>query len=252
MNSIIINKHFCGPPNSGNGGYVCGRLAHYIPGSAEVTLHLPPPLEKPLEVSAKNNQSWELSDGDKVVASGGQANVELSRLERASFEEACEAGAQAPTLFQEHPLPTCFVCGPARKPGDGLRIFVAPLALHTHKTTPVLAAAWIPDSTLISEDGFVAPEFLWSALDCPTGYASAYDAQLGAFDPAPVLLGRMSVRIANRPVAGEHCVITAWPAGREGRKRYGEAAAYGEDGSLLAVAKATWVAVSRQIQIGQN
>ena len=72
MNSIIINKHFCGPPNSGNGGYVCGRLAHYIPGSAEVTLHLPPPLEKPLEVSAKNNQSWELSDGDKVVASGGR------------------------------------------------------------------------------------------------------------------------------------------------------------------------------------
>ncbi len=252
MNPIIISKNFCGPPNSGNGGYVCGRLAHYIPGSAEVTLHLPPPLEKPLEVTAKSNESWDLSDGDKVVASGRQANVELSRLERASFEEACAAAAQMPILFQEHPLPTCFVCGPARKPGDGLRIFVGRLAGHAHITAPVLAATWIPGSMLMSEDGFVASEFLWSALDCPTGYASAYDPQLGEFDPAPVLLGRMSVRIASRPVSGERCVITAWPAGRDGRKRYGEAAAYGEDGSLLAVAKATWVAVSRQIQIGQN
>lgn len=252
MSSIIINKHFCGPPNSGNGGYVCGRLAHYIPGSAEVTLHLPPPLEKPLEVSAKDGRSWELSDGDKVVASGRQANVDLSRLERVSFDEACAAAAQMPILFQEHPLPTCFVCGPARKPGDGLRIFVGPLARRTHKTTPVLAATWIPDPMLMLEDGFVAPEFLWSALDCPTGYASAYDPQLGEFDPAPVLLGRMSVRIASRPVPGECCVITAWPASSEGRKRYSEAAAYGEDGTLLAVAKATWVVVNRKTQLGKN
>ena len=32
MASIIIEKRYCGPPNSGNGGYVCGRLAQHIPG----------------------------------------------------------------------------------------------------------------------------------------------------------------------------------------------------------------------------
>ena len=30
MTSIIIDKRYCGPPNSGNGGYVCGRLARHI------------------------------------------------------------------------------------------------------------------------------------------------------------------------------------------------------------------------------
>src|SRR5436190_4787386 len=49
MTSIIIGKRYCGPPNSGNGGYVCGRLASHIPGDAEIMLRAPPPLDKPLD-----------------------------------------------------------------------------------------------------------------------------------------------------------------------------------------------------------
>ena len=49
MTSIIISKRYRGPPNSGNGGYVCGRLARHIAGGAEVTLRAPPPLDKPLD-----------------------------------------------------------------------------------------------------------------------------------------------------------------------------------------------------------
>ena len=52
MTEIIIDKRFCGPPNSGNGGYVCGRLARHIPGGAEVTLRAPPPLDKSLDAAA--------------------------------------------------------------------------------------------------------------------------------------------------------------------------------------------------------
>ena len=37
MTSIIVDRRYCGPPNSGNDGYVCGRLARHIPGGAEVT-----------------------------------------------------------------------------------------------------------------------------------------------------------------------------------------------------------------------
>jgi hypothetical protein len=115
----------------------------------------------------------------------------------------------------------------------------------------VLAATWTPDPNLTAEDGFVAPEFLWSALDCPTGYASSYDRESGSFDRTPILLGRMSARIEARPRVGERCVITAWEAGRDGRKRLAEAAAYGESGTLLAVARATWIAVDRQVQLGR-
>lgn len=251
MTSIIINRRYCGPPNSGNGGYVCGRLARQIGGGAEVTLRSPPPLDKTLDVTATDEGIFELRNGAAVVATGRSASVEFARLETASFEEARAAELATPIKPHEHPLPTCFVCGPARAPGDGLRISAGPLARHSSQGSPVFAATWIPDANLAAEDGLLAPEFLWSALDCPTGYASSYDRERGGFDPTPTLLGRMSARIEKRPHPGECCVITAWETGRDGRKRVAEAAAYGESGALLAVARTTWIEVDRKVQLGR-
>ncbi len=252
MTSIIIDRRYRGPPNSGNGGYVCGRLARHIPGGAEVTLRAPPPLDKPLDVVATDGRSWELRDGATVVAAGRAARVELARLETASLDEACAAERLTPVKPHEHPLPTCFVCGPARAQGDGLRIFAGPLGRQSRNASVVLAATWTPDAALAAADGFIAPEFLWSALDCPTGYASSHHRGSGSFDRTPILLGRMSARIEARPRPGERCVITAWAAGRDGRKRVAEAAAHGEAGTLLAVARATWIAVDRQVQLGRG
>lgn len=249
MTSILIDKRFCGPPNSGNGGYVCGRLARLIPGAAEVTLRAPPPLGTPLDTIAAGDGTWELRDGAKVVATGRAASVELARLETASFDEACAAELLTPVKPHEHPLPTCFVCGPARAKGDGLRIFAGPVRRHVQ--SPVLAASWTPDPNLAAEDGLVAPEFLWSALDCPTGFACNCDPQGGTFDTTPLLLGRMSARIEARPRPGERCIITAWPTGRDGRKRTAEAALHDEVGTLLAVARATWIEVGRDVQLGR-
>lgn len=249
MTSEIIDNRYCGPPNSGNGGYVCGRLARYIPGGAEITLHAPPPLDRALDVAALDDGRWELRDGPKLIATGRGANIELANIENASFEEAWEAARQ-PVDPGKHPLPTCFVCGPARSKGDGLRIFAGPLARRSSNAPAVLAATWTPASTLVSEDGFVAPEFLWSVLDCPTGYASAYDPDRRRFDQTPILLGRMSARIEQRPRPGERCVITAWATGRAGRKRSAEAAAHSEAGALLATARATWITVDRDVQLG--
>jgi len=44
---------------------------------------------------------------------------------------------------QEHPFPTCFVCGPDRRPGDGLRILVGPVAGRD-----LSANVWYPDEAL--------------------------------------------------------------------------------------------------------
>jgi hypothetical protein len=106
MTSIMIDKRYCGPPNSGNGGYVCGRLARHIPGGAEVTLRAPPPLDKPLDVVAMDDGLWELRDGAAVVATGQPASLELARLETASFDEACAAELLTPIKPHEHLLPT--------------------------------------------------------------------------------------------------------------------------------------------------
>jgi hypothetical protein len=168
MTPIVVDKRYCGAANSGNGGYVCGRLARHIPGGAEVTLRAPPPLQRPLNVVATDDGSWELRDGATVVATGRTASIELAQLEGASLAEAHAAELPTRVKPHEHPLPTCFVCGPSRAPGHGLRIFAGPLARQSRNASAVLAATWTPEPTLVAEDGFVAPEFLWAALDCPS------------------------------------------------------------------------------------
>src|SRR5260221_5005720 len=167
MTPVIIDKRYCGPPNSGNGGYVSGRLARHIPGGAEVTLRAPPPLEKPLDVVAADDGLWELRDGATVVATGRPASVELARLEKAGFDEACAAELLTPIKPHEHLLPTCFVCGPARAPGDGLRIFAGPLGRQSRNGSAGFAATWTPHPTLMAGNGFVAPEFLMAARGWP-------------------------------------------------------------------------------------
>ena len=68
VNILTIPHRYRGPPNSGNGGYVCGVLARHVQEPTEVTLRAPAPLETPLEAALRDDGSWELMDGPTVVA----------------------------------------------------------------------------------------------------------------------------------------------------------------------------------------
>ena len=251
MKTITIGRRFCGPPNSGNGGYVCGMLARHIAGPAEVALRAPTPLDRPLDAVSKDDGVWQLRDGETVIATGRPASIELEHVERATFEEAVEASKRTAFTPDVHLLPTCFVCGPQRKSGDGLRLFAGPQARRGKGDKLVLAVPWVPDPTLGDKDGLVAPDFVWSALDCPSGYVFAHNPQTGGLNLTPALLGTLTVRIDGRPRLGERCVVTAWETGRQGRRLIADTALFGEAGNILAVGRAIWIAVDRQVQLGK-
>jgi hypothetical protein len=153
MQTMTIPRRFRGPPNSGNGGYVCGMLARQIARAAEVTLRAPPPLETELGLVEVGTGVWELRQGTATIAIGRAVTLDLSPLERATYSEAVEAEKRTPVKPHEHLLPMCFVCGPDRAPGDGLRLFAGPLVRQ--QASGAFAVPWTPDASLAAADGLV-------------------------------------------------------------------------------------------------
>ena len=232
--TITIDHRFHGPPASGNGGYSCALVSQFIDGPAAVRLRIPPPLDSVMEVRKKGGEVELLHQGE-IVASGRPAKVELDVPDPPDFADA-QAASTRFRGFIEHYYPGCFVCGPDREPGDGLRIFAGPVKSGSGPQGMV-AAAWIPDSTLSDLAGLVRPEFIWAALDCPGAYA---------FPEPPsgtLLLGELAVSIAGDVSIGEKCVLIGWEISREGRKHYTGTALFGESGTCRAVGYATWFEV---------
>jgi len=248
--SIVIDKRFCGPPNSANGGYVCGLLAEHIDGDAEITLLAPPPLGQWLEIVASEH-GVDLRMERATLATGCRVRIDVPEIPKLTFGEAQDAVCRSTYDESRHPLPNCFVCGPARAEYDGLRIIPRPLPARPDCKSGTFAAPWVPHSSLASEDYAVAREFIWAALDCPTGFAGVGARHLGMTGTEAILLGRMSARIEQRPYPGDRCIVVAWPTGRDGRKLSASSALLNSHGTLLAVAQASWLVVDRQVQLGE-
>ncbi len=228
---LTIDQRFRGPPESGNGGYVCGVVAGLVGGTAEVTLRRPPPLGRPLQVARLDDGGIALRDGDTVIAEGAPATLEVDHPASVSFTEA-EAASRSYLGFRQHIFPTCLVCGPQRTQGDGLRIFPGPILGRD-----IVAAPWTPDASLADEDSTVRPEFVWAALDCPGAWALFDEPNEGR----PIVLGRQAARLIAPVRRGERCVVIGWPLGEDGRKLYSGTALFSQDGELRAVARATWI-----------
>jgi hypothetical protein len=237
--SLVIPSRFCGPPGSGNGGYVCGRIAAYLDGLVTVTLRRPPPLATPMTVERVGESSVRVQHGSTLIADAATSPGSLApdMPGPASLAEAHAAAGRA-HYYTDPMFPDCFVCGMGRGPGDGLRIFPGPLTGR-----PVWAAPWTPDPSVTGADERVRPEVVWAALDCPSGIAAADAA--GVSGDTAVLLGRMTASLAAPPMAGDRCRVVAWPGGRDGRKLLAGSALLGPGGTVLAAARAVWLTVPR-------
>jgi hypothetical protein len=224
---LTIAARFNGPPSSGHGGYTCGMVAAACGDEAvAVSLRVPPPLERELAVQPRHG-GFAVLDGDAVVALADPAAVSI---DPPPMPQPSPPAPDDPVYggLHRHPFPTCFACGPDREPGDGLRIF----ASRIPGADGVVASWWIPDAGL-ERDGEVAPEFVWAALDCPTGHACAIER--------PAVLGRLAVRRLAPVHAGARHVVAAWRTGRDGRKHHAAGCLYAADGTPVAVSEALWI-----------
>lgn len=232
--SIIISKRFCGPPDSGNGGYVCGVLASFVDGPAEVTLRVPPPLECALAVERLDGGGAALRDGDDIVAEASPATFDVDVQAPVDVTTAQAAARHSLALDDKSPFRTCFVCGSHRDESDGLRIFPGRV-----DGRDIVAAPWTPDASLADGRGCVRPEFVWAALDCPSGFGTGFGPETLA------VLGKLAAKAVAPVGMGRRYVVTGWPLGSDGRKLYGGSALFAEDGALCAYARATWVTVKK-------
>jgi hypothetical protein len=218
--NITIAHRFRGPETSANGGYAAGLLASHLDGPAEVTLRLPPPLERELTLEADDSGVLLLADG-ALVAEAVPAEVELAVPEPVSWDDAVEATSHY-VAFEADAFRGCFSCGQTRLSGDGLRI----LPGRSAPESPV-AAPWIAHG--------VSLPVVWAAIDCSGAYA------LSAQGRGETVLGRMAVRVERLPEEGERCVVMGWRRGEDGRKLYAGTALWSAAGELLALARQTWI-----------
>ena len=232
MSTVRIERRFRGPPTTGNGGYVAGLVAAALGGTnCTVTLKSPPPLDEDLTLTTQDATA-SLAWDDRLVVTATSEPVEIHVPTPPTLADARDAEPRF-TGHSHHIFPGCFVCGPERENGDGMRIFPGPM----HDKANRVAATWTPDESVADENGLVRPEFLWAALDCPGYFAAEASAGLA-------LLGRMSA-VLHRPVrAGEPLVVTGWPIDSQGRKHQVGSALHDADGELLAAAKATWITLN--------
>jgi hypothetical protein len=227
LKTLTIASRFNGPPRSANGGYVCGLFSVTAGTDLDVRLLSPPPLDVPLQLREAGEAQWSLVHGEEAIAHGTAARLELEVPQPPGYVEAVWA-SQHYAGFREHAFPDCFVCGPHRRRGDGLRIFAGMLE------SGIVAAPWLPADWLGEGSDKVAVQYHWAALDCPGYFAVSGGRRM-------MLLGQMLAHVDRRVRTGEPCTVIGWRIGVEGRKHFAGTAIFDGEGELCARARATWI-----------
>lgn len=226
-----VARRFCGPPASGNGGYVAGRLAGFVaPADVPVTVTLrnPPPLETDLRVERAGDE-WTLRCDDTLVAEARPGDLALDPVPAVSIELA-EAAEERYRGLDEEVFDPCFVCGPGRAEGDGMRLFAGAVGDGLN------ACVWRVNASLQGADGRIGVEFGWAALDCPGGWTRDMLVR-------PMVLGRMTAALERLASPGESIVVVGRLDGADGRKTFCSTAAYDSGGALVGRAEQVWIEV---------
>lgn len=232
MKTLTVARRFQGPDGSSNGGYFAGLVSSLVyakaPHATAVKLLQPPPLDAEMDIVELPEGKVEIRHGERLVGSAQPAKLELTVPSPPGYLEVIDA-SRSYAGFTAHRFPNCFVCGPQRARGDGMRVFAGPIPLRD-----VVAAPWVPDASLDRGDGKVRPEFMSAALDCPGYFAVVSDDRM-------FLLGQLTSRVDRLVHVGESCSIIGWSLGGSGRKFEAGTAIFDGDGELCGRAHAVWI-----------
>lgn len=235
LDDLVIGHRFRGPPGSANGGYTCGRLAHYVGAAATVRLMRPPPLDIHMDV-VKAGDEIQLRSGDEVIARAWPTDTDIE-VPPAPEIESARARRNQFAGHVRHAFPSCFVCGVERQEGEGLLVHAGPVKNELGEPEHHVACTWIPHHTLCEEDDVLPEHYAWAALDCPSGWSFL------SFDDEVALLGELTAEVLSPIHCGEEYIVAGWEIDREGRKRRTGSAIYDTDGEPLAKARATWIVI---------
>jgi len=252
--TLVVPRRFNGPPASGNGGWTAGALASRLTGAAEgaegaeggagavgaaVRLSAPPPLDSAMEVRSAPDGAVEARWGSRLVLSARPLGAgDADALPVVDEVDPATAAAAAPAYrgLASHPFPTCFVCGPERAVGDGMRLTPGVPAGRPTDT----ACVWLPGADVDRPQ-------VWAALDCPGGWSLDLVGR-------PMVLGGITAAVRRVPSPGEPCVVVGRALDDEavpGRTVSGRtartAASLWAGGELLGTAAHVWVAVDAAV-----
>lgn len=231
---VSISTQFNGPSTTANGGFACGTVAaehltQHADGPVAVRLHQPPPLATPLTWQHTDTGTELLTAGGALIANSSAGSFIGDPPAAASSEEAIK-GESTYKGYDIHPFDTCFTCGTARTPGDGLRIFSGQTG--DGRT----AARWLVQEEFDSGDGTVDAPITWAAIDCAGGWT-------GDFTVNPALLGTMTGQIFRAPEVGKTYHVVGELLQREGKKLITRTALHTPEGELMARSEQVWIVI---------
>jgi len=233
--TVIIDRRYNGPIDSGNGGWMAGSLARLFGDvSVSVALRAPVPLAVPMCVRWRDDGTATLDDNGTLVAEAAVAPLDLDVPVAPDPVEAEAAGVLAQQVSAQHganwPYAHCFSCGFARS--DGLGIVPGPVG-----NDGIVATTWTPPSLETDARGQLAVEATWAALDCSGGLAWTH--RLGA--GTAIFTARMTAVIDQRLQVGHRYTVIGWPIAQEGRKLHAGTAIFDAAGKVQARSRQLWL-----------
>jgi len=185
-------------------------------------------LETELDIIERPDDVIEVRHGETLVGEARPSKLSLELPSAPTYLEAVEASRRY-TGFKAHRFASCFTCGTQRVRGDGMRVFAGAIPERN-----IVAAPWVPDTSLDQGDGKVRPEFMSAALDCPGYYAITSEDKM-------MLLGELTVHLDRLVHVDESCTIVGWALGSNGRKHEAGTAIFDEEGVVCGRGRAVWI-----------